>query len=423
MGSARAWYLALAMVPLLGCEEGTAAVTAPASSAPAAAEPTDADPPTFPADAPLLASAPGRPDAEPRTVELHWPSASDDVGVIEYRIEIDGQRVSSVAAPAEQAELVGVSFATAHTFLLVAVDAAGNESSPLTTDDALAPSFPVGAEITHTIEGGRVTLEWPAAEDDVGVVAYSVQRGDDELVSLEPAVRRHPMPTDEAHETLTVVAMDAAGHKTRLAASPRLRAEVAQAQVAQLLLGAFGGGSTLQDVLAGGAVGGDIDDILVQNERVGVASQGGGALHERGGGSGGGTALGIGGLSRISPPPPDERARGRVTLGALQEASGPGVFDAQLATRLLRMRLSAMRACYERELRVDPGLTGRVTVTFTITPPGTVGEAHAGENTTGSATLALCVTSTVRRMRFDPGPTGGPVTYTYPLTFERGDGP
>ncbi|MEM7677650.1 MAG: AgmX/PglI C-terminal domain-containing protein, partial [Myxococcota bacterium] len=71
----------------------------------------------------------------------------------------------------------------------------------------------------------------------------------------------------------------------------------------------------------------------------------------------------------------------------------------------------------ERELGRNPTLAGKVTVEFTIVERGTVSNARAAENTTGSPAVASCVTAAVRRFRFRPGPEGGSVTFRYPFVF------
>jgi len=93
------------------------------------------------------------------------------------------------------------------------------------------------------------------------------------------------------------------------------------------------------------------------------------------------------------------------------------MFDHNIVVRQLRTRQSAIQRCYERELRNNPTLGGRVAVRFSIQPTGTVSGVTATENTTGSAAVANCVTTVVRGLRFTEGPEGGSVTYTFPFVF------
>ncbi|MCA9604618.1 MAG: TonB family protein [Myxococcales bacterium] len=211
--------------------------------------------------------------------------------------------------------------------------------------------------------------------------------------------------------------------------SARLAVEQAQAQVEQMLLGALGGSDgAFQDVLAGGAVTGNAEDVMATAEGVGVATSAeGGSLRERsGGGTVGAATRGLGNLQARQGAQQQQREgeqiverviRGRVNSGALEEESGSGVFDPNIVTRQIRARIRAIQTCYERELRNNPTLAGRVLVRFTIQPTGTVSGATATENSTGSPAVASCVVSTISRFRFNPGPEGGSVTFAYPFVF------
>jgi TonB family protein len=86
-------------------------------------------------------------------------------------------------------------------------------------------------------------------------------------------------------------------------------------------------------------------------------------------------------------------------------------------TAEVKKRLRAIQVCYENQLRRNPGLQGKVTVEFTIEQSGTVSKANATGNTTNDPAVAACVVDTVKRFRFNPGPSGGSVTYSYPFVF------
>jgi TonB family protein len=221
------------------------------------------------------------------------------------------------------------------------------------------------------------------------------------------------------------------GGESAADADARLAVEEAQAQVEQMLLGALGGSDgAFQDVLAGGAVTGNAADVMAQAEGVGVASSAeGGALRERGGGGRvGSRTQGLGGLQarrgggagqaqQEGEVVVERRIRGSVQQGALADEGGSGIFDPQIVARQIRVRIRAIQRCYERELRNNPSLAGRVMVRFTIEERGTVSGARATENTTGSPAVAACVVNTIRRFRFNPGPEGGSVQFAYPFVF------
>jgi TonB family protein len=214
-------------------------------------------------------------------------------------------------------------------------------------------------------------------------------------------------------------------------ASAEGRARIVQEAAAQaeaMLLGALGGeGGALGDVLAGGAVTGNAADVLAQASGVGVATKGdAGALRTRtGGGSGQQAGLGslkkgkgVGKAAKEGEAVKERELRGNVNLNQGGDVGGSGEFDAALVQRQIKQRLKAITRCYESELRKNPSLAGKVTVTFTIQERGNVTNAQASENTTGSTAVASCVTRTISGFRFNPGPSGGSVTFRYPFVFQ-----
>ena len=211
----------------------------------------------------------------------------------------------------------------------------------------------------------------------------------------------------------------------------RMAVEEAASQVDQMLLTALGGdsGGAFHDVLAQGAVTGSSEDILAQAAGVGVASaSSGGPLRERGGGGqvGGGSDLGqlrvAAGATqeRTEGGPATETAvrRGRFRAPAdADDESGSGDFDVRAVTRMIQTRQSAIRGCYERELRNDPTLSGTIRVQVTIQESGST-TGRVLENGMGSDAVSRCITGVIGGFRFTPGPEGGSVVYAFPFVFE-----
>jgi TonB family protein len=204
--------------------------------------------------------------------------------------------------------------------------------------------------------------------------------------------------------------------------------EEAAAQAEAMLLGALGGeNGALGDVLAGGAVTGNAADVLAQASGVGVATRSeAGTLRTRSGG-GSGHQAGLGSLKKSEragkaasegQAVKEREVRGNVGLNSGGDVGGSGEFDAALVQTQIKQRLKSITRCYESELRKNPSLSGKVTVTFTIQERGNVTDAKASENTTGSPAVADCVTRTISRFRFNPGPDGGSVTFRYPFVFQ-----
>jgi TonB family protein len=236
--------------------------------------------------------------------------------------------------------------------------------------------------------------------------------------------------TTETHETQEDTSdQTPAEHQQAEDQDARMVAEAASAQVDQLLLGALGTDGALHDVLAGGVVTGSSADVLAQAQGVGVASSSTGAtLRDR---SGGGTVGGSGSLSGLRHAEGDTGARtegGAITEAAPRgrfrtdtsdvEEDGSGEFDQQAVVRMIQTRRSAIQACYERELRATPTLAGRVAVAMTIQESGSVSGVHVTDNSTGNDNVGSCVVRVIQGFRFNPGPEGGSVTYTFPFVFE-----
>ena len=85
----------------------------------------------------------------------------------------------------------------------------------------------------------------------------------------------------------------------------------------------------------------------------------------------------------------DARVTGRVSA-ATPEVDSADV-DREALARYIRDRLSAIRGCYERELKRNPTLKGKVVVRFNITPAGRAGDVRIEENTLGSAEVGACI--------------------------------
>jgi hypothetical protein len=68
---------------------------------------------------------------------------------------------------------------------------------------------------------------------------------------------------------------------------------------------------------------------------------------------------------------------------------------------VVRANAGDLRLCYERELKADPSVAGRVDAEWTIASGRAVG-VRVVENTTGNEPLAACVTEAIARWSFPP---------------------
>lgn len=211
-----------------------------------------------------------------------------------------------------------------------------------------------------------------------------------------------------------------AAERAKIAAAARQQAEA-------LVIGAFGEGGALADVLRDGAVTGSLSDVLAQADGVGVATSQSSSLRTRAGGGGSGQGGDLGSLAAAGGDATkarseggaikEKRVRGKVSMRGGDEIGGNGVFEQSLVTRMIKARSSAFRRCYETALKSNPSMSGKVVVRFTIMERGNVSSAKATTNSTGDSGLGSCVVGVVKRLRWRQGPDGGSVTFEYPFVF------
>ncbi len=116
---------------------------------------------------------------------------------------------------------------------------------------------------------------------------------------------------------------------------------------------------------------------------------------------------------------PERRVKLRVGLRGGTKSGGIGKLDGALVTKVFRRRSSAFRACYESRLKVNPGLSGKVVIRFTIGSAGRITNIKVSSNSTGDSAVGSCIINKVRRWRFSP-PENGSVTFTYPIVLSKG---
>ncbi|HEU5056860.1 MAG TPA: AgmX/PglI C-terminal domain-containing protein, partial [Kofleriaceae bacterium] len=99
------------------------------------------------------------------------------------------------------------------------------------------------------------------------------------------------------------------------------------------------------------------------------------------------------------------------------QPTASGDLDRSVIRRVIRSRMGAFRACYERELVRRANLAGKVDLEFTIGADGAVSKAKGS----GLPVVADCAARQVKTIKFPPPRGGGVVNVRYPLTFEPKD--
>jgi fibronectin type 3 domain-containing protein len=155
-------------------------------------------------------------------INLVWNAGSDNVAVTGYRIYRNGSAtpVAVVDGSATSYPDVGLAAGTTYTYVLTAVDAAGNQSiassgATATTTDSVPPQPPTGLVATSTLDT-EINLRWTAATDNVAVTGYRIYRdgGTTPLVELPATSTTYadkPLAPETTH-TYSVDAIDRAGN-------------------------------------------------------------------------------------------------------------------------------------------------------------------------------------------------------------------
>lgn len=133
--------------------------------------------------------------------------------------------------------------------------------------------------------------------------------------------------------------------------------------------------------------------------------------------SGRGPGYGPGVLLRAADKPEVPKFDEPVVEGCAVD--GSGCLDKELIRQVIRRNLSGFRYCYESRLNRFPGLEGKVSVRFSITPSGKVTASNVAQSTAGNPELEQCVSERTRLLQFPAGKWNGLVVVTYPFLFKQ----
>lgn len=140
---------------------------------------------------------------------------------------------------------------------------------------------------------------------------------------------------------------------------------------------------------------------------VGTQGYGGGG----GGGKGNGFGTGIGdGLGKGNGP--------RTVAFENENLSVRGGLERSEVEAVIQENLSQIRYCYNKALRTNPNLQGKVTSAFTIGADGTVKTSRVAASTLASAEVEDCIKGRVASWRFPQPRGGGEVAVNYPFLLK-----
>ena len=113
---------------------------------------------------------------------------------------------------------------------------------------------------------------------------------------------------------------------------------------------------------------------------------------------------------------------GGLTGGSAGNNSGGGgeLRSSESLLTVVRRYAPGIQFCYENELKKSPGLGGKMVVSLTVEPDGTVSSVILVEDSLRSAAVSDCVTAQMRGWKF-PAIETGMVTFKTPFVFTPPD--
>jgi outer membrane biosynthesis protein TonB len=280
----------------------------------------------------------------------------------------------------------------------------------------------------------------PVSEPEPDTTPQQQQPDQSQAQNNQPA----PQQQTRSHQASQGTAGGSAEQRAARAAAQADRASQAAERAAAAALNALqnsaefaaltgatdtGRGSAADRLAQGGLMQGSVDALAntggIQNatgggglRRGGMSASAGGIAGGGGLGAGravagGGENIGGGGTVVV-----ERRISGNASLGSGDAEGGEGQLDANRVAAVLRRELGGIRSCYERALRNNPTLSGRLDLRFTIGTSGRV--TSASTSGLGSAPeVGQCVVGRVRGLVF-PAPEGGSVDFSFPFNFSPG---
>jgi glucose/arabinose dehydrogenase/chitodextrinase len=147
-------------------------------------------------------------------VVLRWNASTDNIGVTGYRVYQGGTQIAQVAGNVLTYTHTGV--AGPLSYVVRAIDAAGNLSDPsntrnVTAPDGIKPTVP--GNLTATAGTSQVVLNWEASTDNAAVTGYRIYRAGTQVGSVNGTTLTftHTNVAPGTH-SYTVRAIDAAGN-------------------------------------------------------------------------------------------------------------------------------------------------------------------------------------------------------------------
>jgi outer membrane biosynthesis protein TonB len=198
-----------------------------------------------------------------------------------------------------------------------------------------------------------------------------------------------------------------------------LQNKVAKTGLLKIIGAAGDGAGAFADVLGSSNSVGDVASALSGAGGVNMATA---EALAAGGPKGSGTgsaadigSLGTGGAGKVNLEEKGPAAiRGKVADAAPEVDSAD--IDRNKLNAFLRTRIRSIQSCYEKELKRNPSLKGKVVVSFAITTAGRASNVDIEQDTLGNDAVTSCIRTTIRGWIF-PFKPDGDVQVAYPFVF------
>jgi TonB family protein len=189
------------------------------------------------------------------------------------------------------------------------------------------------------------------------------------------------------------------------------------------VLGSAGGGGALADVFNKGAFSSDINDAL--SGGVKIADSGDSTQH-KGAAAGEGGVVGIGDIGNAASGSPHGTGLAEKKHVAPQIQVDDGDVDVESSSvdkdalnKFVKFRLRSVQSCYEKELRLNPTLKGKIVVRFTVTTQGRVGDASIDSDSMHAENVSSCIVRLIKTWIFPFKPEED-VPVSFPFVFQPG---
>jgi hypothetical protein len=187
-------------------------------------------------------------------------------------------------------------------------------------------------------------------------------------------------------------------------------------------------GGGIVNMLTQGAGKTDMENAFANSKGVmtGVAGVEKSGLYSAGASGSKGTEAGIGSLGAAKGAgqaakgvktggKTEKKVKVKLKIGGKTKTVG-GKLDANSISAVIKRRQRKIAACYERAVKKDPTLSGKVVVSFTIGNAGRVTKSKASTDSVGGG-VGACVSGAIKKMRFSR-PKGGEVLVSKSFVFE-----